>query len=194
MKTTLITLLFIFTLVGCNLGSSFKGHFSQKVANLEEPQTDDERTLVGEFNDYLLLTDSLAEIWNSTDTLNMRRLFVEIEEQRTRVDRARKFKNVRRSLNNQVGEQSDAVFDEIRQKFPKELREEWHSFYFKIYHCRSIWKNDHHRPHKWQKVYQNTLGEHYVLVNIEGKTKKIPVYFEDGKYYEDCVKPYWLGK
>ena len=109
-------------LTGCNaVSSQFEGHFSQKVVGVEEPQTDDERTLVGEFNDYLALVDSLAEIWDGTDTLNMRRLMFEIGEQDNRIDKARRFQNVRRSMETHIKEQVNIIKEEIRQKFSKEL-------------------------------------------------------------------------
>ena len=65
----------LLTLAGCNaVSSQFKGYFSQKYEILDEPQTDDERTLVGEYQDYIKLVDSLASVWDGTDTLTMRRL------------------------------------------------------------------------------------------------------------------------
>ena len=69
------------------------------------------------------------------------------------------------------------------------MREEWHDFYFNIYHCSSIWKNNHNRPRRGEKVYQNTLGEYYVIrKDYNGSSKKVPVYFEDGKFFQDFVE------
>ena len=190
LKTVLVWAASAFILSGCNLvGSPIKGHFSQKATSIDEPQTDDERTLIGEFNDYLVITDSLAAIWDGTATINMRRLMFEIGEKESRIDKARRFENVRRSVATQIKEQVNAIQDEIKQKFPKELREEWFDFYFNIYHCSSIWKNNRNRPSKTEIVYQNTMDEYYVIrTDHNGKSKKVPVYFEDRKYYQDVVK------
>lgn len=190
LKTTFVLAISAFTLAGCNLiDSPLKGHFSQKVASIEEPQTDDERTLMGEFNDYLALTDSLAAIWDGTDTINLRRLMYEIGEQENRIDKARRFQNVRRSMETNIKERVNTIKGEIKQKFPKEMREEWFDFYSNIYHCSSIWKNDYNRPSRNEKVYQNTLGEFYVIrTDHNGKSKKVPVYFEDGKYMQDFIE------
>lgn len=190
LKTTFVLAISAFTLAGCNLiGSPLKGHFSEQIVEIDEPQTDDERTLMGEFSDYLALTDSLAAIWDGTDTINLRRLMYEIGEQENRIDKARRFQNVRRSMETKIKEQVNIIKDEIKQKFPKEMREEWFDFYFNIYHCSSIWKNDYNRPSRNEKVYQNTLGEYYVIrTDHNGKAKKVPVYFEDGKYMQDFIK------
>lgn len=196
LRTTYVLAFSALFLIGCNFFSSpLKGHFSQQVADNDEPQTDDERTLIGEFNEYVSLADSLAAIWDGTDTLNMRRLFFEIGEQRSRVNKAGKFQNVRHALNAKIDSQVKSISDDIDLKFPKEIREEWFNFYFEIYHCRSIWKNDHNRPGRNEKVYQNTLGEYYVIrKDRNGVSKKVPVYFEDGKYYQDVVEGVKLEK
>lgn len=84
--------IYSFFLLGCNvINSQQKGYFSQQVTDIGEPQTDDERTLVGEFNDYLLLADSLSAIWDGTDTLNMRKYIYEIDKQ---IDCIKKSKQV----------------------------------------------------------------------------------------------------
>ena len=162
LKATIILAVSASFLLSCNLVvPSSKGYFSQKVVDIEEPQTDDERTLLGEFHDLLLLTDSLATIWDGTDTLNMRRLWYEITQQESRLDKAREFQNVRRSVGNKTKEQMDAIMDEIREKFPN-------------------------RPYRGEKVYQNTLGEYYVMrKDYDGRERKVPVYFDDGKYRGD---------
>ena len=190
LKTNYVLVVSALFLIGCNfVNSPIKGHFSQQVADIDEPQTDDERTLIGEFNEYISLTDSLAAIWDGTDTLNMRRLFFEIGEQRSRVNKAGNFQNVRHALNAKIDSQIKSISDEFNHKFPKDIREEWYNFYFEIYHCSSIWKNDHKRPGRNEKVYQNTLGEYYVIrKDGNGVSKKVPVFFEDGKYYQDVVK------
>lgn len=187
LKVTIILAVSASFLLSCNLVvPSSKGYFSQKVVDIEEPQTDDERTLLGEFHDLLLLTDSLATIWDGTDTLNMRRLWYEITQQESRLDKAREFQNVRRSVGNKTKEQMDAIMDEIREKFPKELRKEWNDFYFNIYYCSNLWKSDVNRPYRGEKVYQNTLGEYYVMrKDYDGRERKVPVYFDDGKYRGD---------
>lgn len=176
----------IFLLEGCNSVGTPKGHFSQKVTSVDEPQTDDERTLVGEFNDYLLLVDSLSAIWNGTDTLNMRRLMFEIEEQGDRVEKAMKFQNVRRSMCNQIDGEKDKIWEEIRQKFPKELRDEWHDFYFTLYYCHILWESHPNFPFRGEKVYQNTMGEHYVI----RANRKVPVSVKEGKFERDYYAPY----
>lgn len=192
LRTTLILAVSASLLIGCNLiGSPVKGHFSQQVADIDEPQTDDERTMVGEFNDYLLLTDSLAEIWNGTDTLTMRRLMYNIDKQKDRVEKTKKFQNVRRSMGEKIDEQTKKIWNEIEERFSIDLIEELNDFYFYIEKLDKFGKvRDGHRPHKREKVYQNTMGEYYVLrPNYKGKLAKVPVYFEDGKYYEDFFKP-----
>ena len=187
LKTTFILAVSASFLLSCNfIVPSSKGHFSQKVEDIEEPQTDDERTLLGEFHDFILLTDSLATIWDGTDTLSMRRLWYEITQQESRLDKVRKFPNIRRSVDNKTKEQVDAIMDEIREKFPKDLREEWYDFYFNIYYCSNIWKMDRNRPYRGEKVYQNTLGEYYVMrKGYDGRERKVPVYFDDGIYLGD---------
>lgn len=86
MKKVLFSLLLAALFVACkNVGEPAK-HFSSQIESIDEPQTDDERTFVGEYNDFLVLADSLADVWDGNDTLTMRRLYYNQREQQRRVE------------------------------------------------------------------------------------------------------------
>lgn len=128
LKTIFVAIL-ILVVAGCNVIGKSGGHFTNQVASIDEPQTDDERTLVGEYKDFLLLVDSLAEVWESNDTLSIRRLYYNQREQWKRTEKAMKFQNVRHSLVENIGINMDNVRKEINQKLSPEFRSELYDFY-----------------------------------------------------------------
>lgn len=163
MKLYFITLAAIFLFVGCKP----KGYFSQQFSNIEEPQTDDERTLVGEFNDYLVLVDSLADIWNGKDTLAMRRLYYMQREQQRRVNQVREYKNIRKSLVDTIEDNMDIIISSIYDKFSQEVCAELYSFYecFDLNERHSIYSILECEPIS-SVIYTNSYGEHYFLGKV----------------------------
>lgn len=192
LRATFLLAVSFLLLIGCNqVKSSLKGHFSQLVTDIGEPQTDDERTLVGEFNDYLILADSLAAIWDGTDTLNMRRYVYEIDKQIDCIKKASKFQNVRRSINTHVNENLNSIEAEINQKFTIGLRNEMCDFH-RVYYCiTSSAKYELFAPKTRERIYKNTLGEYYVMRNHYGEIQKTPVLIE--KQYQREVDE-WISK
>ena len=184
--------IYSFFLLGCNvINSQQKGYFSQQVTDIGEPQTDDERTLVGEFSDYLLLADSLSAIWDGTDTLNMRKYIYEIDKQIDCIKKASKFQNVRRSINTHVNENLNSIEAEINQKFTIGLRNEMCEFH-RIYYCiTSSSRYELFAPKLGERIYKNTLGEYYVMRNHYGEIQKTPVLIE--KQYQSDVDE-WIPK
>lgn len=154
---SLIAILSLIFFVGCN----HKGHFSQQYSNIAEPQTDDERTLVGEYNDYLALVDSLADIWDGKDTLTMRRLYYNQREQIRRIDKVKKYQNIRKSLLDEIERNIDNIEKEIIQKFSPQLCAELYDFY----ECFDLDKFFHSsidpRNLLDGKIYVNSYGEHF---------------------------------
>ena len=147
---------------GCNVVSKSGGFFSNKVSNIDEPQTDDERTFVGEYNDYLLLVDSLAEVWDGTDTLTIRRLYYNQREQQRRVEKMKDRQNIRHSLVEKIIGNVNKIWSEIQQKFPPELRSELYSFYELFNFNRSDYL-DYNKVVDWL-IYENSYGEHYFFI------------------------------
>lgn len=175
-KITLFALLTSFVLIGCNLISSpFKGHFSKRYSDVADAQTDDERTLVGEYNDYLKLVDSLAAVWDSDDTLTMRRLYYNQRNQIDFINKAKKHQNIRHSLLEIVENNVDCIRLEISQRLSPELGYELYHFHeaFDLNESTNLAHFDF-KDVVDGKIYSNSYGEHYFLrkhtiYNYKGK-------------------------
>lgn len=116
-------------LAGCTFYGASTKHFSSQTPSIDEAQTDDERTFVGEYNDFLLMVDSIADVWNSNDTLTMRRLYYNQREQQKRIVKLKDRQNIRHSMVEKVIGNVDNIRAEISQKFSPELRNELYVFH-----------------------------------------------------------------
>ena len=164
MKNVLFLLIWVAMLMGCTSSGVTTKHFSSQLASVDEPQTDDERTFIGEYNDYLVLVDSLADVWDSTDTLTMRRLYYNQREQQRRVEKLEKRPNIRHSMVEKVLANVEKVRSEIAQKFSPELRNELYVFHeFFDLNKHNYWNGKNLVD---KNVYANSFGEHYFIVKI----------------------------
>ena len=159
---TLLTGLLIFG--GTSSCTKQNGYISRFLSNVEEPQTDDERTLVGEYNDYLAYADSLAAAWDGTDTLSMRRLYYNLREQESRINKVKKYKNIRRSLVDAIESNIDVVYSKIYEKFSPDLCNELYSFH-EYFDLNGIIRTVNPKDVVDGTIYTNSYGEHYCLVN-----------------------------
>lgn len=151
-------------LAGCTFYGASTKHFSSQVPRLDEAQTDDERTFVGEYNDYLLMVDSFADVWNSNDTLTMRRLYYNQREQQKRIDKLKDRQNIRHSMVEKVIGNVENIRAEIYQKFSPELRNELYVFH-EFFDLNMHYYSDLDvRKVVDGKIYANSYGEHYLLV------------------------------
>lgn len=188
---TLIAILTITFLIGCNP----KGHFSKKMESIEEPQTDDERTLVGEYNDYLAVADSLADVWDGKDTLAMRRLYYNQCEQERRINKVKSYQNIRRSLVDAVDNNLKAIKSEIEAKFSPEIR----SYFIKFHECfdlkRETYVSSFLKPQNIvsSNIYVNSYGEHYIFIKEydEGIVKQ-PMTYNDISWFKEFCKRYHI--
>ena len=98
MKKFFCSFLLGILLSSCTFNGSSTKHFSSQVPSIDEAQTDDERTFVGEYYDYVLMVDSLADVWNGNDTLTMRRLYYNQCDQQKRIDKMKDRQNIRHSM------------------------------------------------------------------------------------------------
>lgn len=180
-KTSFVGFIALF-LFGISISSCTKqkGFFSKQLSSIDEPQTDDERTLNGEYQDYLKLVDSLAEVWDGKDTLSMRRLYYNQREQERRVAKVLKFQNIRKSLADAVENNIDIVIKGIYDKFTPELCNELYNFHV----CFDLDKYFHSSidPSNLldNKTYVNSYGERYFL--------------EKGTIYKHIGKDAWPEK
>ena len=129
MKKVLFSLLLVALFDGCKYAGESAKHFSSQMESFDEPQTDDERTFVGEYNDFLVLADSLADVWDGNDTLTMRRLYYNQREQQRRVEKMKDRPNIRHSMVEKVLGNAKKIRSEIAQKFSPELRNELYVFH-----------------------------------------------------------------
>ena len=116
-------------MASCTFNGSSTKHFSSQVPSIDEAQTDDERTFVGEYNDYMLMVDSLADVWNGNDTLTLRRLYYNQRDQQKRIDKMKDHQNIRHSMVEEVIGNVEKICAEISQKFSSELRNELYVFH-----------------------------------------------------------------
>lgn len=162
----LILLALCSTLFSC-IFLSPKGYFSKQVKNMDvEPQTDDERILVGEFKDYLSFVDSLANVWDGKDTMTMRRLYYNQREQYCRLLDVKKYKNIRRTLHDAVEHNMDEIDESIKQKLSLETCHELYTFY----ECYNL---NRETTVNWPpkvvdgKIHTNIYREYYILENTK---------------------------
>lgn len=202
MKKVLFSLLLAALFVGCkNVGESAR-HFSSQMGNIDEPQTDDERTFVGEYNDFLVLADSLADVWDGNDTLTMRRLYYNQREQQRRVEKMKNRPNIRHSMVEKVLGNVEQVRLGIAQKFSPELRSELYTFHEFFDLNKHYYSDLDIRKVVDGKIHTNSLGEHYLffrkpfydIVNGHLKTTEIiakhPVLDKDVESIEQNYQKY----
>jgi len=172
MKKLLILFYSVFltsVLCGCNsVGTN--GHFSSHLSDCDEPQTDDERTFIGEYKDYLGMVDSLAMVWDGNDTITMRRLYCKQLEQSDRLDKFRKRDNIRHSMIEKVKGNLDQIRKEIDGKFTLVQRCEFEVFY----ECfsKGFFPSINYHSIVDKTVRKNRYGEPYIIV-------KEKVFFKD---------------
>lgn len=172
MKKLLILLNSLFLIVvlfGCNsVGTN--GHFSSRLSEWDEPQTDDERNFIGEYKDYLGMVDSLAMVWDGNDTITMRRLYCKQLEQSDRLDKFRKRDNIRHSMIEKVKGNLDQIRKEIDGKFTLVQRCEFEVFY----ECfsKGFFPSINYHSIVDKTVRKNIYGEPYIIV-------KEKVFFKD---------------
>lgn len=181
-----IFILITIILVGCEP----KGYFSKKLVSVVEPQTDDERTLVSEYKDYILLVDSLSYIWSGTDTLAMRRLYYKQREQKDRVKKVEKYQNIRSSMSEVIHSNLELVTNEINERFSSELRSELYSFYemFDLKNNYSSWAYTNPNDIIDGKIYTNTYGENYFLKKSNYGIIKQPILKDDIQLFINFCK------
>ena len=164
MKKFLFLLFFVSMLIGCTFSDAPAKHFSSQMASIDEPQTDDERTFVGEYRDYLLFVDSLADVWDSTDTLTMRRLYYNQREQQRRVEKMQDRQNIRHSMVERVLGNVEKAQSEIAQKFSPELRSELYVFHEFFDLNKHYYSDLDVRKIVDGIVYANSYDEHFLFV------------------------------
>ena len=208
MKKVLFSLLLVALFAGCKYVGESSKHFSSQMESVDEPQTDDERTFVGEYNDFLVLADSLADVWDGNDTLTMRRLYYNQREQQRRVEKMKDRPNIRHSMVEKVLGNVEKIRSEIAQKFSPELRNKLYVFHELFDLNKHYYSDLDVRKVVDGKVYANTLGEHYLFVKkpfydvVNGHLKtteiitKQPVLDKDIENIQqnyqkhmDCIKP-----
>ena len=171
MKKLLIflnTLILIVLLCGCNsVGTN--GHFSSRLSEWDEPQTDDERTFIGEYKDYLGMVDSLAMVWDGNDTITMRRLYCKQLQQSKRLDKFRKRDNIRHSMIEKVEMNLDQIEKEIDRKFTLVQRCEFRAFH----ECfsKGFFPSINYRSIVDMTIRENTYGEKYIIVKEDAYEK-----------------------
>ena len=164
MKNVLFSLLLVALFTGCKYVGESSKHFSSQMESVDEPQTDDERTFVEEYNDFLVLADSLADVWDGNDTLTMRRLYHNQRDQQRRVEKMKDRPNIRHSMVEKVLGNVEKIGSEIAQKFSPELCKELYVFHEFFDLNKHSYSDLNVRKVIDGKIYTNSLGEHYLFV------------------------------
>lgn len=195
-------LFFNLAIAGCNVVNSSFGYFTNRYSDIDEPQTDDERTLVGEYNDYLLIVDSLANAWDGTDTLMIRRLCFNQRRQRNIISWMENRQNIRHSMFEKVWNNVNKIRDEIGQKFSPVQFEEFCSFH-NFFDLKHNYYDLDISKFVDGNIYKNSYGEQYLLIKapfydiVDGQLQKKeivmkrPVVEKDIESYIHDYKKYW---